>query len=190
MVEFKPIEYGFNKVGYNQANKEAKEKLEILDEMLVWCANKEIFIKSKKDMQMFAISPVNHFKHLWYEKNSKKIELPINVDKLLDLMDINIFELQQLAIKYEKNRAELGIVDDKKTKLFKYAIQVDRNKFCQYTTSAEQNKKLKALQKFIKEVKAIEKIVGKVYPYDICNALGRGQHLGYDISSSEFKINL
>ena len=90
MVEFKPIEYGFDEVGYTRANREAELKLKMLDEMLVWCANKEIYIKSKKDMQMFAVDPVNHFKLLWYEKNSKKIDLDINIDKLLDLMDINV----------------------------------------------------------------------------------------------------
>ena len=104
MVEFKPIEYGFDEVGYTRANREAELKLKMLDEMLVWCANKEIYIKSKKDMQMFAVDPVNHFKYLWFEKNSKKIELSINVDKLLDLSDINVSELKQLARKYEANR--------------------------------------------------------------------------------------
>ena len=120
MVDFKPIEYGFDEVGYTRANREAELKLKMLDEMLVWCANKEIYIKSKKDMQMFAVDPVNHFKYLWFEKNSKKIELSINVDKLLDLSDINVSELKQLARKYEANRSELSIADDKKTKLFKW----------------------------------------------------------------------
>ena len=190
MVEFKPIEYGFDEVGYTRANRDAELKLKMLDEMLVWCANKDIYIKSKKDMQMFAVDPVNHFKYLWFEKNSKKIELSINVDKLLDLSDINVSELKQLARKYEANRSELSIADDKKTKLFKYCVQVDRNKFARFTTSEEQNKKVKAINSFLKEVKKLEKDVCKIYPYDLCMALNGGNLIRYNTREEKYDLML
>ena len=139
---------------------------------------------------MFAVSPVNHFKHLWYEKNSKKIDLDINIDKLLDLMDINVKELEQMAIKYEKEREILAIADDKKTKLFKYCIQVDRNKFARFTTSEEQNKKVKAINSFLKEVKKLEKDVCKIYPYDLCMALGGGHLMRYNTRDDKYEITL
>ena len=139
---------------------------------------------------MFAVDPVNHFKYLWFEKNSKKIELSINVDKLLDLSDINVSELKQLARKYEANRSELSIADDKKTKLFKYCVQVDRNKFARFTTSEEQNKKVKAINSFLKEVKKLEKDVCKIYPYDLCMALNGGNLIRYNTREEKYDLML
>lgn len=190
MVDFNPIEYSFDKVGYVRAEKEAKEKLEALDKMLVWSANHNVHIKTKKDMGMFAVDPVNHFKYLWFEKNSKKIDLKINVDKLLELTDINIGELISLKNKYERIRSEVGIVDDKKTKLFKYSVTVDRKRFARFTTSEEQNKKVRALQKFIKEIEKIDKDICKVYPFEMCRAVGQTNFLRFNTSEGKYEIIL
>ena len=63
--KFKPIKLHFNKFEYKRACKEASEKLHILDQMLVWCANNGAYIKTKDLMSSFLLDPINTFKQEW-----------------------------------------------------------------------------------------------------------------------------
>ena len=100
--KFKPIKLAFNKLAYKRACKEAEEKLHILDQMLVWCANNGTYIKTKDLMRDFLLDPIQTFKDEWYKIHSKKIELKVNLEKLLELTEVYISELHLLEEKYRK----------------------------------------------------------------------------------------
>ena len=184
--KFKPIELAFNKLAYNRACKEAEEKLLALDQMLVWCANNGTYIKTKELMRSFLLDPVGTFQEEWYRLNSKKIELNVNVKKLLELCEIEILGLQLLEEKYRKLNAVISIVDDKKSKLFKYASVVKEDDYCIYTKDEKENKKVDKLRRFIKALKDIEPIT-KVYPANI--QTGVSNAIQYDISENDYVIN-
>ena len=185
-TEFKPIELSFNKFEYNRACKEASEKLLALDKMLVWCANNGAYIKTKDLMRSFLLDPVNTFQEEWYRLNSKKIELNVNVKKLLELCEIEILGLQLLEEKYRKLNADITIVNDKKTKLFKYASSVNKDNFKVFTKSKSENEKVGKLKKFIKALKDVEPFT-KVYPANIQTGLSNA--IKFDISENDYVIN-
>ena len=63
--KFTPIKLHFDKLAYKRACKEAEEKLNILDQMLVWCANNNAYIKTKVLMKSFLLDPIQTFKDEW-----------------------------------------------------------------------------------------------------------------------------
>ncbi len=185
-TEFKPILLQFNKLQYNRACKEAEEKLLALDKMLVWCANNGTYIKTKDLMSSFLENPLTTFKQEWYRINSKKIELKVNADKLLELCEIDIRELEVLREGYRKYDAKIDIANDKKTKLFKYVSKVSKEDYSVYTKSADENDKVKKLKKFIDSLKQVQEFT-KVYPANIQTGLNNA--IRYDISDNEYIIN-
>jgi len=183
--DFKPILLQFNKLQYNRACKEAEEKLLALDKMLVWCANNGTYIKTKDLMSSFLENPLTTFKQEWYRINSKKIELKVNADKLLELCEVDIRELEVLREGYRKYDAKIDIANDKKTKLFKYVSKVSKEDYSVYTKSADENDKVKKLKKFIDSLKQVQEFT-KVYPANIQTGLNNA--IRYDISENEFVI--
>ena len=184
--KFTPIKLHFDKLAYKRACKEAEEKLHILDQMLVWCANNNAYIKTKDLMRDFLLDPVQTFKDEWYKIHSKKIELKVNLEKLLELTEVYISELHLLEEKYRKLNADISIVDDKKSKLFKYASVVKEDDYCIYTKDEKENKKVDKLRRFIKAIKEIEPYT-KVYPANI--QTGVSNAIKYDISENDYVIN-
>ncbi len=184
--KFKPIKLAFNKLAYKRACKEAEEKLHILDQMLVWCANNGTYIKTKDLMRDFLLDPIQTFQEEWYRINSKKIELNVNIQKLLELCEINILGLERLEEKYRKLQADITIVDDKKSKLFKYASVVKEDNYCTYTKNHSENNKVVKLKKFIKSLNEIEEFT-TVFPASIQQGLSNA--VRYDISENEYVIS-
>ena len=184
--KFTPIKLHFDKLAYKRACKEAEEKLHILDQMLVWCANNNAYIKTKVLMKSFLLDPIQTFKDEWYKIHSKKIELKVNLEKLLELTEVYISELQLLEEKYRKLNADITIVDDKKSKLFKYASVVKEDDYCIYTKDEKENDKVVKLKKFLKSLKEVEEFT-TVYPANIQSGLSNA--VRYDISDNEYVIS-
>jgi hypothetical protein len=183
---FKPIKLAFNKYEYMRACKEAEEKLLALDKMLVWSANKGVYIKSKDLMKSFLYSPIPTFKSEWYRINSGKIELNVSIDKLLELLEVDIKELEALDENVRKLDALIVIVDDKKSKLFKYASSVSQEDYTIYTKDEKQNDKVKKLKNYLKSLEDISEFT-KVYPANICQGLSN--MITYDIRDQKYMIN-
>jgi len=184
--KFKPIKLHFDKLAYKRARKDAEEKLHILDQMLVWCANNNAYIKTKELMSSFLLDPVNTFKQEWFKIHSKKIELKVNLEKLLELTEVYVLELQLLAEKYSKMTSNIIIVDDKKSKLFKYASVVKEDDYCVFTKDQAENNKVVKLKKFLKSLKEVEEFT-TVYPANIQSGLSNA--VRYDISENEYVIS-
>tara|TARA_R100000426_G_C4799796_1_gene102077 strand:+ start:319 stop:894 length:576 start_codon:yes stop_codon:yes gene_type:complete len=183
---FKPIILSFNKLNYQRACKEAEEKLHLLDQMLVWCARNGAYIKTKGLMSSFLLDPVQTFKDEWYRIHSKKIELKVNLDKLLELTEVYVSELQSLEEKYRKLNAFISIVNDNKSKLFKYASVVNKEDYYVYTKSEKENEKVLKLKKFLASLKEVEEFTS-VYPAHIQSGLSNA--VRYDISENEYVIS-
>ena len=184
--QFKPVKLEFDKWAYNRACKEAEDKLLALDKCLVWCANNGVHIKSKDLMSSFLSNPLQTFKDEWYRINSKKIELNVNIEKLLELCEIDIRDLGVLREGVRRYNAEIGIANDRKTKLFKYVAKVEKEDFSHYTKNESENERAVKLQKFINALEDVGDFT-KVYPANIQQGLNNVVH--YDISQSKYVIN-
>ena len=185
-TEFKPILLSFDNSGYNRACREAQDKLLAIDKCLVWCANNGVYIKSKDLMSSFLSNPVQTFKDEWYRINSTKIELNVNVEKLLELCEIDIRDLGVLREGVRRYNAEIGIANDRKTKLFKYVSKVDKESYSHYTKSEKENDKVLKLKKFLNALEDVSEFT-QVYPANIQQGLNNIIH--YNISDNEYVIN-
>ena len=185
-TEFKPILLSFDNNGYNRACKEAEDKLLALDKCLVLCANNGVYIKSKDLMSSFLSNPVQTFKDEWYRINSKKIELNVNVEKLLELCEVEIRDLGVLREGVRRYNADIGIANDRKTKLFKYVAKVDKESYSHYTKSESENVRVMKLKKFLNALNDVSEFT-QVYPANIQQGLNNIIH--YDISQREYVIN-
>ena len=184
--EFKPILLFCDNSGYNRACKEAEDKLLAIDKCLVWCVNNGVHIKSKDLMSSFLDNPLQTFKDEWYRINSKKIELNVNIEKLLELCEIDIRDLGVLREGVRRYNAEIGIANDRKTKLFKYVAKVNKEDYSHYTKNESENERVIKLQKFINALEDVGDFT-KVYPANIQQGLNNVVH--YDISQSKYVIN-
>ena len=137
-------------------------------------------------MSSFLSNPVQTFKDEWYRINSKKIELNVNVEKLLELCEIDIRDLGVLREGVRRYNAEIGIANDRKTKLFKYVSKVDKESYSHYTKSEKENDKVLKLKKFLNALEDVSEFT-QVYPANIQQGLNNIIH--YNISDNEYVIN-
>ena len=137
-------------------------------------------------MSSFLSNPVQTFKDEWYRINSKKIELNVNVEKLLELCEIDIRDLGVLREGVRRYNADIGIANDKKTKLFKYVAKVNKEDYSHYTKSESENVRVKKLRKFLNALSDVSEFT-QVYPANIQQGLNNIIH--YDISQREYVIN-
>ncbi len=176
MPKYKPMLIRFDEESYNHKLKRCNEKIQIIKKAIAWAENHIVIF----DKEEFAQSFTAFFKKEYYESNKDKIHLDIQVDKLLDLVGINLAPLQVLENKFNTNQAELDYADGIKPK-------VDRKQFERYTKSSEENERLRDGRKFLDALNQIEKHV-KVYPANIVN--GTSNLIGFDIRKGEFHINV
>ena len=137
-------------------------------------------------MSSFLSNPVQTFKDEWYRINSKKIELNVNVEKLLELCEIDIRDLGVLREGVRRYNADIGIANDKKTKLFKYVAKVNKEDYSHYTKSESENVRVMKLKKFLNALNDVSEFT-QVYPANIQQGLNNIIH--YDISQREYVIN-
>jgi len=161
-------------------NIEAEEKLKLLNDAIEWCKKYGVKISSKKDRQLFKTDFVQFFKDKFYSINSKKSGLPINVDKLMDLLDVDISELQQIEDKYLRNQTVIHIKNGE------YITMVTPEKYVQFTESELENEMLEVLNEFLRSLKKVEKYKS-VYPFDICR--GTGRFMNFDQNSGKYFLN-
>jgi hypothetical protein len=89
MPKYKPMLLSVDSDGYSFALKRAKEKVHLYNKALAWC-QQHIDVT---DFEAFSASFSQYFKQEYYLLNKDKIKLDIRIEKILDLMDISLFEL-------------------------------------------------------------------------------------------------
>ncbi len=115
------------------SNRQAKEKLELLNKAIEWCKIKGVKLETKKEKEEFKIDFVEFFKKKFYSINGTKTGLPLNVNKLMDLLDINILELQRILDKYLNNPIRIQI------RKGEYSAAVTPEKYVMFTKTELEN---------------------------------------------------
>lgn len=166
----------FDEGSYNRTIQTANDKIKVLNQAIQW-AEKHIVVFDKKK---YSESFTRFFTTEYYESNKSKIQLDIRIDKLLELVGINIMELRTLEDKFNSIDAQLDFSDGVKP-------IVDKTPFETWTSSSEENDKLRMGRKLIEVLDACESFT-KVYPVSIQQATSN--FLQYDIRKGKYFVNI
>ena len=156
MAQFKPMLKHFDKDGYYAAKKIVDEKISAFDKAVEWASQ---FIDIK-DVEAFEADMIAEFKRSLLYKHEKSIGLPINADKLIDLLDIPIYEFNRIATQYYEISVNSKVVDRK------VIAEVDKSDYQLWTVSEEENIRLRAARKFIEAAEELEQFT-KVFPMNL-----------------------
>lgn len=156
MAQFKPMLKHFDKEGYNAAKKIVDEKISAFDKAVEW-ASQYIEIRN---VEAFETDMIAQFKKDLLYKHEKSIGLPINADKLIDLLDIPLYEFNSIAKQYYEISVNSKVVDRK------VIAEVDKSDYQLWTISEEENIRLRAARKFIEAAEELEQFT-KVYPMNL-----------------------
>ena len=177
MSQYKAMLVFTDEVSYQEAMRRADEKRRLFIKALE-VASYHIAIEDSKE---FAEGFTAYFKEQFYNKHKEKVMLQISVEKMLDLLDVNLKPLQDLETKFKSINAELRWKGNKP-----YAY-VDKKPFERWTTSAEENNKVKAGRKLLDAIDEISKY-SKVYPLAIQQATSN--LVSYNMRENKYFINL
>ena len=108
--KFTPQKIEVNQIAYNNAIKQAEAKIENFKAALNFAYNNHVKETDLNDTA-FNESFTQEFKRCFLKENSKKVQLEIPYEKLLDLLSVNLDTLKELEYKHHENTAQLEIVD-------------------------------------------------------------------------------
>lgn len=177
MPKYKPMLIDVDNDGYNYALKRAKEKVHLYNKALAWCQQ---YI-DVTDCEGFSASFSHYFKQEYHMLNKDKIRLDIRIEKILDLMDISLFELERMEADYRGNDSPLQFnngVPVPDINIRDYEI---------YTKSSEENERLRDARKFIEALQKLSQHT-IVYPLNIMR--GTSNVIRYDGIKDEYSVNI
>ena len=177
MSQYKSMLVRTDEEGFREAVRKAEGKISIFNRAL-GVASHHIAVE---DTKKFSESFTTYFKQEFYKKHKGKIQLEISIDKLLNLMDVNLNPLYDLEVSYQEINAEL------KWEQNKPVPYVDKKPFERWTTSAEENEKVKAGRKLLDAIEEISKY-SKVYPMTVQNAVSG--LVSFNMRTNSYYINL
>ena len=177
MSQYKSMLVRTDEEGFREAVRKAEGKISIFNRAL-GVASHHIAVE---DTKKFSESFTTYFKQEFYKKHKDKIQLEISIDKLLNLMDVNLSPLYDLEVSYQEINAEL------KWEQNKPVPYVDKKPFERWTTSAEENEKVKAGRKLLDAIEEISKY-SKVYPMTVQNAVSG--LVSFNMRTNSYYINL
>ena len=177
MSQYKPMLAYIDEEGYSASLRQVQGKISIFKKAL-GVASHHIAVE---DTVQFADSFTKYFKREFFKKHKDKIQLDISVEKLLNLMDVNLSPLYDLEVKFQEINAEL------KWEYNKPVPYVDKKPFERWTTSAEENEKVKAGRKLLDAIEEISKY-SKVYPMTVQNAVSG--LVSFNIRTNSYYITL
>ena len=181
---FVPMLISFNEDAYLTAQKEAEEKLKVLDEGAVWVNNQFDLKDSPINMKKFHNDMVEHFKDIVLHYYKDKNQLGLSALKLIEVKEIPITELLNIKLRYEK----LSVGSEVTFKGNVPTIQVVKNDFQVWSTRESQNKKIILGNQMIKSINDLTTSLGvKVYPMDIQRATSG--FIRFSIMKGKYIIN-
>jgi len=182
--KFTPMLISFDKPGFERAEKEANEKLEILDEASVWVNKQFDRIGEDINMRKLHSDMVGHFKDIVLKVYEPVNQLGLSARKLIEAKEIPVLELLNIQSKYEKLSVGSGIKFDKNTPM----IIVNKKDFQIWSTSEKQNQKIVFGNQMIKAIKDLtDSLSVKVFPMDIQRATSG--FITFDIRENEYKVS-
>lgn len=178
MADFSPELIFFDEEGYKHETDIAQAKLKALDSAMVHC---EQYV-SVTNLKAFEGDIIDHFKSLILDTYKEFIKLGVSVEKIIDLKDIDIRTLQELAETYYSLKGEITWSDDNSA-----SIVVNKRPYQKFTKNEEQNKALKTIQNFISAVENLQAINNGIRIGTIALASG-GSVIG-DMRTNSLKVN-
>tara|TARA_B100001093_G_C26707956_1_gene962120 strand:+ start:327 stop:908 length:582 start_codon:yes stop_codon:yes gene_type:complete len=182
--KFTPMLIHFDKAGFERAEEQAKEKLEVLDEAAVW-VNKQFDLKdSKVNMRKLHCDMVGHFKDIVLHFFRDKNQLGLSAMKLIEVKEIPLLELLNIQTKYEKLSAGSEVAFDGNVP----TVQVLKKDFQTWSTSERQNQKIVLGNQMIKSIKDLKASLDiQCYPREI--TLATKGFINYNIYTNEYFIS-
>ena len=178
--KFTPQKIEVNKIAYNNAIKQAEAKIENFKAALNFAYNNHVKEADLNDTA-FNESFTQEFKRCFLKENSKKVQLEIPYEKLLDLLSVNLDTLKELEYKHHENTAQIEIVDNETV-----ASEVSIEDFTVYTRNESENKRLAAKENLVKALNEVSEF-SKVYPLSVIQATSN--FVLFDITKNEYKLN-
>lgn len=178
MEDFKPLLILFDEEGYKIATKQAEAKLKALNDAKNHC---EQYI-SVDNLKAFESDIIAYFKQKISDTSKDFLKLGLSVDKIIDLKEINLQAVNDIAESYYSMRGDIKWSDDNTA-----TIIVDKAPYQKFTENEEQNNTLKTIQNFISAVEKLKAINDGVRIGGIAMASG-GAALG-DIRTNSLKVN-
>lgn len=181
---FVPMLISFNEEGYQIAQKQAEEKLMVLDEGAVWVNNQFCLEDSPINMRRFHNDMVEHFKDIVLHYNKDKNQLGLSATKLIEVKEIPIMGLLSIKERYEK----LSVGSEVTFTGNVPSIQVIKKDFQVWSSQERQNKKIIMGNQMIKAINDLKDSMKlNVYPMDIQRAT-KG-FIRYDIRGQKYILN-
>jgi hypothetical protein len=161
--KFKPLMVSFDEDSFKVADKQAQEKLQLLDDASVWVHN-AIPIEKKINLKRLHLNMLEYFRDAILVIYKDVNQLGLSADKLIEAKEINVSELIEIQKQYESIPITVVVNKDNLP-----TVEVKRKDYETWTTSESQNKRLLAGSKLISNLKDVEKYA-QVYPRDINKA--------------------
>ena len=177
MSQYKAMLVYTDEVSYQGAIRRSEEKRKLLLKAIE-VASYHIAIE---DPEEFSKDFIAYFKKEFYKKHKDKVMLDISVEKILDLLDVNLLPLQNLETQFNSNTGELRWQGKKP---LAYA---DKKPFEKWTKSAEENNKVKAGRKLLEAIKEISQYT-TIYPLSIQQATSN--LISFNMRENKYFVNL
>jgi hypothetical protein len=177
--KFVPMKIYFDYNSFELAERQAEEKINILEKAYNWC--REHIDISKLDKHEFVKDIVVEFINQLEIQKSGIVNTKLSTDKLMFLLDINIVELKELKNKFERIKGIVNIVNSE------WRIEVFKDNYTRYTKNQEENDKLICGNNLIKALEMVGKYK-KVYPHNI--SMGTSQFVQFDMRQNKYEVNM
>ena len=177
MPQYKPMLIFFDEEGYQIDLQKAKRKVQLFSTAL-GVASTHIAVENTK---AFAEDFAGYLKREFYKLHKEKIQLPVSPDKLLDLLDVNLAPLQKLQDEFNSINAELRWEGNKPV------AYLDRKPYEKWTTSAEENQKLRDGKKFLEALEKLSEHT-QIYPANIQR--GTSNLIFFDMRKNRYIVNV
>lgn len=184
MSQYKPMLIRFDERSYKEALSKASEKESLWREAISWI--KDNFTNWKQPTDSAELNTLHnsfteYFRDKYWETNKDLVKLPISIDKILDLMEIDIRALSYIEREYKafdyKPKFNTGEI----------SFPVDKTPFEMYTRSSEENQKLKLARKFIDILEEVSEVT-HVYHKNIQTAVSN--FVIFDMRENRFFANV
>ena len=177
--KFKPLMVSFDEDSFKVADKQAQEKLQLLDDASVWVHN-AIPIEKKINLKRLHLNMLEYFRDAILVIYKDVNQLGLSADKLIEAKEINIAELKEIQKQYDALDVTVSVKENVPQ------VEVKRKDFEVWTTNEKQNKKIVAGNKFIQAIKDLEEL-NHVFPFHIQNATGN--YIQFDGRTNKYRIN-
>ena len=181
MSKYRPVLINIDNEGLKMAKKRSNEKLALFNKAIDWIKNKGIEVSISNSKQLHD-SFVRYFSEAFYELYRDKNLLGLSAEKLMEVKEINLSELAQIETRYKSYELETEFNSDGSI-----SFPINLKAFERYTTSSEENAKLRDYKKFIDAINIISKHT-HIYPYQM--VLATSGEIKYDLAKQIYYPNM